>query len=139
LLRTLVERPDRQLAISARARLAHALIAAGDLDSAASEASAALEEGGRFPSTRPTALGALSLVALHRGQLADAVALADRASTPGPAGAGCATARSSASHAPKRFTRWADATTRTRPFASLASGFCVSQRRSMTRSCANPT
>jgi hypothetical protein len=54
------------------------VFATGDLDSAAREASDALEESASNPSTVPTALGALGLVALHRGQFADAIAIADR-------------------------------------------------------------
>jgi hypothetical protein len=78
LLQPLLDRPDRQLAISARARLAHALVASSDLESAAREASGALEQGAGFPSTQPTALGALALVALGRNQPTDALALARR-------------------------------------------------------------
>jgi tetratricopeptide (TPR) repeat protein len=77
LLRPLINRPDRQVAITARARLAHALVAAGDLESAVREASGALEGGASFPPKQRSALGALGLVALRRGQFADAVGLAN--------------------------------------------------------------
>jgi tetratricopeptide (TPR) repeat protein len=73
-----LDAPDRQVALGARSRLAHALLAAGDLESAAREATAVIDEGAGFPSMLPTALGALALIALRRGQAADALALVDR-------------------------------------------------------------
>jgi hypothetical protein len=66
------------LAVTARARLAQALIAVGDLDTAQREASTALDGASDWPSTQPTALGALALIAFRRCQFIDAVALADR-------------------------------------------------------------
>jgi tetratricopeptide (TPR) repeat protein len=78
LLRPLIDRPDRHLALSAQARLAHALIAIGDLDAAESAANAAIEHGAVFPSTRPAGLGALALVALRRRQAEQALSFAER-------------------------------------------------------------
>jgi hypothetical protein len=45
LLESVVDRPDRQLAVGARARLGHTHVASGDLDAAVREASLALNEG----------------------------------------------------------------------------------------------
>jgi hypothetical protein len=78
LFRSLIDKPDRLLGITARARLAHALVAADDLDSAMQEASRALAEGSWYPSTQPTALGALALIAMLRHDPADAFRLGER-------------------------------------------------------------
>jgi len=81
LLRPLVERPDRQLAISARARLAHALLAAGELNGARAEANVVLAECESFPSTQPTALGALAMAAFQLRHYAQSLELAERGLT----------------------------------------------------------
>jgi hypothetical protein len=78
LLGPLVNCPDRLLATSARSTLAHALVAAGDLDAAKCEAHAALDVGSKYPPARSMALGALALVALQRGELTDVLAFAEQ-------------------------------------------------------------
>jgi tetratricopeptide (TPR) repeat protein len=78
MLRPLLDGHNIYLLASARSRLSHALVAAGDLTSAEREATATLEQGAGFPSARAAALGALALVALHRGRWSDALGLAQR-------------------------------------------------------------
>ena len=75
--RVLVGRPDAILASVARGHLAFALLATGDLDGAEREATA-LGQGFALPEILAGALGALARVALHRGESAHALALAER-------------------------------------------------------------
>jgi hypothetical protein len=79
LLRPLEERIDRQIAVSARAALAEALIAIGDCDEAGRQARTALEEGSMFPSVRQAASAALALIELHRNEPEAALAFAEQA------------------------------------------------------------
>jgi tetratricopeptide (TPR) repeat protein len=77
-LRPLLGQADPQLVLSARSRLAHAFIGSGDWDSASGEAEASLANAGTFPSTQSTALAAIARIALHRGQLTEALSFAER-------------------------------------------------------------
>jgi eukaryotic-like serine/threonine-protein kinase len=76
-LRTLLDRSDQILVAGARAFLALALLATGDIDAAERQATTLLEHA-FLPHVQFAALGGLGLVAFHRGQHADAIALADR-------------------------------------------------------------
>lgn len=69
--------PDAVLANAARMSLAFALIATGDFEGAEREA-IALAQGFALPKILAGALGALALVALHRGQPAEALVFAER-------------------------------------------------------------
>lgn len=74
----LMEQQDRFLAAAARARIAHALIGAGEFESATTYAETALESGSDFPSTQAAAFGALALIQLRRGQPADALSVVEQ-------------------------------------------------------------
>jgi tetratricopeptide (TPR) repeat protein len=76
-LRPLLSHSDPQLVLSARSRLAHAFIASGDFDSAMGEAETSLANA-TLRATQSTALAALARIALHRGQLMDALSFAER-------------------------------------------------------------
>jgi hypothetical protein len=78
MFQSLLDRQDITIASRARAYLAHALRAVGELDAATHEANAAMEKGSMFPDVQAIALGALALLALGRARPADALALADR-------------------------------------------------------------
>jgi eukaryotic-like serine/threonine-protein kinase len=75
--RSLLDRQDVTLATRARAHLALALVARGDLDTAEKEATTAMETGAIFADTRAIASCALARIALSRGRPIDALAFAD--------------------------------------------------------------
>jgi eukaryotic-like serine/threonine-protein kinase len=77
-LRALVARLEPMTGSGARAYLAHALIATGDLRAATDEATTAMEKGSVFPNALAIALGALARIALYRREPIDALAFADR-------------------------------------------------------------
>jgi eukaryotic-like serine/threonine-protein kinase len=74
LLRPLADGTDGHAVAAVRGRLAHVLVAAGDLDSAAHMANAALDACAAFPLIQRIALAALALVDLRRGQFSSALA-----------------------------------------------------------------
>jgi tetratricopeptide (TPR) repeat protein len=74
----LMDRSDRFLATSARAYVAEALLAEGDLPAATREATRSLEEGAAFPILQAHALGVRALIELRRGVPAEAFLLAER-------------------------------------------------------------
>jgi tetratricopeptide (TPR) repeat protein len=76
-LRSLLDR-DAFMAPTARAWLAHALVAAGDLDAAEREATLSLEGAGMLPAVQSVACAALGLVYLARQRPAEALAFIDR-------------------------------------------------------------
>jgi hypothetical protein len=76
-LRPLTERLDHGLAVSARALLAHAYVASGDLAGATQEANAVLAEPG-FSAAQPKAFAALASVAMAQSAPADALVLAEQ-------------------------------------------------------------
>ena len=77
LLRAVLDQPDQYLVASARASLALALIATGDVDGADREATSLLGTA-VIPNVRATAFAAATGVALHRSQWTEALAFAEQ-------------------------------------------------------------
>jgi tetratricopeptide (TPR) repeat protein len=77
-LRSLLDR-DAFMAPTARAWLAHALVATGELDDAEREARTSLDAAAMLPAARSTASVALALVNLMRGRPAEALAFIESA------------------------------------------------------------
>jgi len=78
LLESLLDRQDITIATRARAYLAHALYAKGELDMALQQAKVAMEQGSMFPDVQAIALGAMALLALRRARPTEALDWADR-------------------------------------------------------------
>jgi tetratricopeptide (TPR) repeat protein len=86
LLRAVFDQPDQYLVASARASLALALVATGDVEGAHRETTALLASA-VIPNVRATAFAGATRVALHRGQWAEALAFAQQGLEAARAGA----------------------------------------------------